>query len=50
MRMQLKIGRYVVFYGPFNRVYIFARGDACSVADPEDMRIDRLCRLPPPHV
>ncbi len=50
MRMQLKIGRNVIFDGALDRINGFARCDAGSVAQTKDMRIDGLCGLTPPHV
>ncbi len=50
MRMELEVGRNVVFDGALDRVHILAGADTRAVADAEDMRIHRLRRLPPPHV
>lgn len=48
--MQLKIGWHVIFDQPFHSIHIFARRKPCAVPNPENMRVYRLCRLPPPHV
>ncbi len=50
MRMVLKIGGDIVLNGALNRDNILAGANACSVADPENMGIDRLRRHPPPHI
>jgi len=50
MRMQLKVSGNMVFDGPLNGIDILAGGDARPVPEPENMGIDRLGRLPPPHI
>jgi hypothetical protein len=50
MGMQLKIRWDVIFYRAFDRIYIFARGDASAIADTENMGIHRLRGLTPPHI
>ena len=50
MRVQLEIRRNVVFDGAFDCVHILARGDAGAIADAEDVCVNRLRGLPPPHV
>ena len=50
MRVKLELGRNIVFDGAFDRIHVFARGDAGAVSDAEDVRVDGLSRLLPPHV
>lgn len=50
VRMQLKVSRDMILDRAFNRVHILARRDAGAVADAEDMGINGLRRLAPPHV
>ena len=50
VRVALKLGRDVVFDGAFDDVDVLAGGDASAIADPEDMGVDGLRRLAPPHV
>lgn len=42
--------RDIILDSPFNNVNILARRDAAAIAHAEDMRIDSLRRMPPPHI
>jgi len=50
MRMKLEIGWHIVLDRPFDGIDVLARRDARAVAYAEDMGVDGLCRLAPPHV
>ena len=50
MRVQLKFRWHVVFDRAFDVVDGFARCDPGAIAQPKDMRVDRLSGLFPPHI
>ena len=50
MRMQLKITWNVILDGALDGIHMLAGTDAGAIADSEDMGIDRLRRITPPHI
>ena len=50
MRMQLKIGWNVIFDCAFHRFDGFTRCDTGAIADAENVRVNGLGRVFPPHV